>query len=221
MIYSDENKLKLCSYTYYHTHSDIQPDYLLLDASYAFIGETAPYLASALPLSDGNTFVRDFILSHEFDLPTIVGLSFTDPYKRMADFAARLLCRKNICGFCNFPTNGVVDGDFFQEIALSEIGFSREYEIMSQLIPDTDMSLAIVFTMEQAVKYAQAEIQALGLSPAVPPYWNLDDNLESDFSEMDLTRLKMDFPKVSLLELKYGQPFSAPVSDHFDGGVWL
>lgn len=221
MIPMNENKLKSCSYTYYHTHPAIQPDYLLLDASYAFMEQDNPYLASALPLSDGNTFVYDFILSHEFDIPTIAGLSFTDPYKRMGNFCAELLSQKNICGFCNFPTNGVVDSDFFQEIALSEIGFSREYEIMSQLIPDTDMSLAVVFTMEQAVKYAQAGIQALGLSPAVPPYWNLDDSLQSDFSEMNLMRLKAEFPKAALLEIKYRQPFSQPVSDFYDGGIWL
>lgn len=213
--------MKLCSYTYHHTHPSCTPDFFLLDASYAFLNHTNPYLASTLPLTDTNSFIRDFLSAHELPGPTVVGLSLTDPYKRMNLFVRDFLTRKNICGISNFPSNAIEDGRFFQDIASSQIGFVQELHVMKSVLPDTALSLAFVFTPEQAFSYAQAGVQALALSPAIPPFWNLKKDSETLFQKNILLQLRKTFPELSLLEIKYNAPFSTPVAPDYDGAVWL
>lgn len=213
--------MKICSYTYHHTHPSCTPDFYLLDASFAFLTHANPYLASTLPLSDINTFIHDFASTHELLSPTIIGLSLTDPYKRINLFVKDLITKENICGFSNFPSNAIIDGRFFQDIPQSQIGFTQELHAMKSVLTGTTHSLAFAFTPEQAFSYAQAGVQALALSPVIPPYWNLNKDSTTLFQKNILLQLRKDFPNISLLEIKYNAPFSSSITPNYDGAVWL
>lgn len=220
MLYSGHKKIKVCTYTYFHQNPDSTPDYLLLDSSFYFIKEKNPYLAASVPLVDANTVVLNLISSMKTEIPVIVGLCLTDPYKRIPFFAEKLKRFNYVKGFCNLPTNACIDGNFYQEITASQIGFEQELTAISQLSPKYD-TLFFVFCMEQAVKACQMGIKNLVLSSSVPAYWNFQMEMNSDFNKTSVELLKKQFQDINVYELFYNQKFNQPISEYMDGAIWM
>jgi predicted TIM-barrel enzyme len=110
-------------------------------------------LAGLLAFGDANQIVKEMgereVLPVVNGTPVIAGVMGTDPMRRMEYFLREL----DILGFSgvnNFPTVGLIDGRFRLELERTNMGFSKEVE-MIRLACETGFFTAVyVFNIEEA-----------------------------------------------------------------------
>jgi predicted TIM-barrel enzyme len=115
-------------------------------------------LAGVLCYGDANAIVTDMareVLTIVRETPVLAGVCGTDPFRRMEVFLPEL-CRLGFAGVQNFPTVGLIDGVFRQN--LEETGMSYDLEVeMVRLAHEMEMVTApYVFDVEEARKMAAA-----------------------------------------------------------------
>ena len=120
-------------------------------------------LAGLLPYGDANAIVTEMaseVLPVVQDTPVLAGVCGTDPFRLMPSFL-RQLRDMGFDGVQNFPTVGLIDGVFRQN--LEETGMSYDQEVaMIELARELDLlTCPYVFTPEEAVKMAQAGADVL------------------------------------------------------------
>lgn len=115
-------------------------------------------LAGLLPYGDANAIVIEMaaeVLPVVKHTPVLAGVCGTDPFRLMPHF----LCQLKEMGFAgvqNFPTVGLYDGNFRQNLEETGMGFELEVE-MIRLAHSFDMLTApYVFTPEEARAMATA-----------------------------------------------------------------
>lgn len=114
--------------------------------------------AGILAYGDANEIVVDMareVLPVVKDTPVLAGVCGTDPFRLMPVFLKQLK-EMGFDGVQNFPTVGVIDGNFRQ--ILEETGMSYDLEIeMVRLAHEMEMlTCPYVFDVEQAVKMTEA-----------------------------------------------------------------
>lgn len=114
--------------------------------------------AGILAYGDANEIVVDMageVLPVVEDTPVLAGVNGTDPFRMMPVFLKELK-EMGFDGIQNFPTVGVIDGNFRQ--ILEETGMSFDLEIeMVRLAHEMEMlTCPYVFDVEQAVKMTEA-----------------------------------------------------------------
>jgi predicted TIM-barrel enzyme len=114
--------------------------------------------AGLLAYGDANEIVVDMareVLPVVKDVPVLAGVNGTDPFRLMPVFLNQLK-EMGFDGVQNFPTVGVIDGNFRQ--TLEETGMSYDLEVdMIRLAHEMEMlTCPYVFDVEQAVKMAEA-----------------------------------------------------------------
>ena len=115
-------------------------------------------LAGLMPYGDANAIVVDMareVLPVVRDTPVLAGVCGTDPFRMMRAFLPQLK-EMGFDGVQNFPTVGLIDGTFRQQ--LEETGMSIQLEVeMIRLAHELEMlTCPYVFDAEQAVQFAQA-----------------------------------------------------------------
>lgn len=115
-------------------------------------------LAGVLCYGDANAIVVDMareVLTIVERVPVLAGVCGTDPFRRMDVFLPEL-ARLGFSGVQNFPTVGLIDGVFRQN--LEETGMSYDLEVeMIRLAHEMDLLTApYVFNVEEARKMAAA-----------------------------------------------------------------
>jgi len=115
-------------------------------------------LAGVLCYGDANAIVVDMareVLTIVERVPVLAGVCGTDPFRRMEVFLPEL-ARLGFSGVQNFPTVGLIDGLFRQN--LEETGMSYDLEVgMIRLAHEMDLFTApYVFNVEEARKMAAA-----------------------------------------------------------------
>ena len=115
-------------------------------------------LAGLMPYGDANAIVMDMaaeVLPVVKDTPVLAGVCGTDPFRMMKVFLPQLKAM-GFDGVQNFPTVGLIDGNFRQQ--LEETGMSIKLEIeMIRIARDLDMlTCPYVFDDEQAIAFAKA-----------------------------------------------------------------
>ena len=120
-------------------------------------------LAGLMPFGDANAIVVEMaaeVLPIVEDTPVLAGVCGTDPFRLMPTFLRQL---KDIGfdGVQNFPTVGLIDGVFRQN--LEETGMSYDLEVEAiGLAHQLDMlTCSYVFSEEDAVKMAEAGADVL------------------------------------------------------------
>lgn len=97
-------------------------------------------LAGLMPYGDANGIVLEMaseVLTIVRDIPVLAGVCGTDPFRRMPVFLDEL-ARQGFAGVQNFPTVGLIDGHFRQN--LEETGMSFDLEIeMIRLAHERDL----------------------------------------------------------------------------------
>src|SRR6478735_3229272 len=89
-------------------------------------------LAGLMPYGDANQIVMDMareVLPVVRDTPVIAGVCGTDPFRLMREF----LCEIKAAGFSgvqNFPTVGLIDGVFRQNLEETDMGFALEVDMI-------------------------------------------------------------------------------------------
>lgn len=115
-------------------------------------------LAGLMPYGDANSIVVDMareVLPIVRDKPVLAGVCGTDPFRIMHKFIVKLK-EIGFVGVQNFPTVGLIDGNFRQN--LEETGMSYDLEVeMINIAHNLDMlTTPYVFNTKEAVKMVKA-----------------------------------------------------------------
>ena len=115
-------------------------------------------LAGLLAYGDANGIVVEMaaeVLPVVKDTPVLAGINGTDPFRLMRVFL-RQLREMGFDGVQNFPTVGLIDGDFRKNIEATGMGYDKEVEAI-RIASDLDMFCSpYVFDPDQATEMAKA-----------------------------------------------------------------
>jgi predicted TIM-barrel enzyme len=120
-------------------------------------------LAGLMPYGDANQIVMDMareVLPIVRHTPVLAGVCGTDPFRVMKRFLAEVK-QAGFSGVQNFPTVGLIDGLFRQNLEETEMGFDKEVE-MIRLAGELDLlTCPYVFTEDEARAMAKAGADVL------------------------------------------------------------
>lgn len=115
-------------------------------------------LAGMLAYGDANAIVVDMaaeVLPVIRDTPVLAGINGTDPFRMMRVFL-RQLAELGFDGVQNFPTVGLIDGDFRRNLEATGMSYDREVEAIA-IAHDMGMFTSpYVFDPDQAAAMARA-----------------------------------------------------------------
>lgn len=115
-------------------------------------------LAGLMPYGDANQIVVEMaaeVLPVVKDTPVLAGVCGTDPFRLMPVFLKQLK-EIGFSGVQNFPTVGLIDGDFRKNLEATGMGYDKEVA-MIRLAHELDLFTSpYVFDAEQAVAMAEA-----------------------------------------------------------------
>jgi predicted TIM-barrel enzyme len=115
-------------------------------------------LAGLMPYGDANGIVVEMaseVLPVVKDVPVLAGVCGTDPFRLMPVFLKQLK-EIGFSGVQNFPTVGLIDGDFRRNLEATGMGYDKEIE-MIRLAHAMDLFTSpYVFDPDQATAMAQA-----------------------------------------------------------------
>jgi predicted TIM-barrel enzyme len=115
-------------------------------------------LAGMMPYGDANAIVMDMareVLPVLAKTPVLAGVCGTDPFRVMRLFLEEVR-RAGFSGVQNFPTVGLIDGVFRQNLEETEMGFGKEVD-MIRLAHDLDLlTTPYAFNVDEAREMAEA-----------------------------------------------------------------
>lgn len=109
-------------------------------------------LAGLLPFGDANGIVVEMaseVLPVVKDTPVLAGVCGTDPFRLMSQFLAQLKTM-GFSGIQNFPTVGLYDGNFRQNLEETGMGYSLEVDAVREAHRQDMLTSPYVFDPEQA-----------------------------------------------------------------------
>lgn len=115
-------------------------------------------LAGLLPYGDANQIVVEMareVIPVVKDVPVFAGVCGTDPFREMDVFLEELIHLK-FSGVQNFPTVGLIDGNFRANLEATGMGYDKEVEMIRLAHEAGLFTSPYVFDEEQAKKMAQA-----------------------------------------------------------------
>ena len=129
-------------------------------------------LAGLMPYGDSNAIVVEMaaeVLTVVRDTPVLAGVCGTDPFRNMPLFL-RQLKDMGFAGVQNFPTVGLIDGNFRANLEGTGMGYDKEVEMISQA-HDLDLFTSpYVFNADEARSMTEAGadqlVAHLGLTTA-------------------------------------------------------
>ncbi|MFD0676741.1 MULTISPECIES: phosphoenolpyruvate hydrolase family protein [unclassified Paenibacillus] len=120
-------------------------------------------LAGLMPYGDANQIVVDMggeVLPIVRDTPVLAGVCGTDPF-RMMDVFLKQLKEQGFSGVQNFPTVGLIDGTFRQNLEETGMGYSLEVEMIRKAHELDLLTTPYVFNEEDAIAMAEAGADVL------------------------------------------------------------
>ena len=120
-------------------------------------------LAGLLPYGDANAIVVDMareVLPVVRDVPVLAGVCGTDPFRIMAVFLPQLRAM-GFSGVQNFPTVGLFEGVFRQNLEETGMGYELEVAMIRQARALDLLTAPYVFTPEEARWMAEAGADVL------------------------------------------------------------
>lgn len=124
-----------------------------------------PTAMAFLPYDDCNQLAIDTlpqILANSGSTPVIIGLGAHDPRRNIKRLIQQV---KNLgaVGVTNEPFIGMYEGDLRKQLEAANIGFSREVELIKTASDEGLVTLAYVFTENEAVEMAYAGADMIGV----------------------------------------------------------
>jgi predicted TIM-barrel enzyme len=120
-------------------------------------------LAGMLPYGDANAIVLDMareVLPVARSTPVLAGVCGTDPFRLMPVFLAEVE-RIGFSGVQNFPTVGLIDGTFRQNLEETGMGFGLEVDMIRQASEQGLLTSPYAFTPDEAGAMAEAGADVL------------------------------------------------------------
>jgi predicted TIM-barrel enzyme len=173
-------------------------------------------LAGMLPYGDANQIVVEMaseVLPVVKDTPVLAGVCGTDPFRLMPIFLSQLQAM-GFSGVQNFPTVGLIDGNFRANLESTGMGYDLEVEMIHQAHRLDLFTSPYVFDPEQAKAMAQAGADILvahvGLTTAgtigAGVAFSLDEAIALVLSIAEAARtVRADIPVIC-----HGGPFDEP-----------
>jgi len=115
-------------------------------------------LAGLLSYGDANQIVVEMgneVLPVVKDTPVLAGVCGTDPFRVMEAFLKQLK-EQGFAGVQNFPTVGLIDGVFRQNLEETGMGYGLEVEMIRKAHELDLVTSPYVFDKEQAIEMAKA-----------------------------------------------------------------
>ncbi|OLS40789.1 phosphoenolpyruvate hydrolase family protein [Bacillus sp. MRMR6] len=115
-------------------------------------------LAGLMPYGDANQIVVEMgneVLTIVEDTPVLAGVCGTDPFRNM-DVFLKQLKEQGFTGVQNFPTVGLIDGQFRQNLEETGMGYDLEVEMIRKAHTIGLVTSPYVFSEEDAIKMAEA-----------------------------------------------------------------
>ena len=115
-------------------------------------------LAGLLSYGDANQIVVEMgneVLPVVKDTPVLAGVCGTDPF-RIMDVFLKSLKEQGFAGVQNFPTVGLIDGVFRQNLEETGMGYGLEVEMIRKAHELDLVTSPYVFDKEQAIQMAKA-----------------------------------------------------------------
>lgn len=117
-------------------------------------------LAGLMPYGDANAIVVEMaaevipVISHT---PVLAGVCASDPFRSIPKFLRQL---KDIgfVGVQNFPTVGLIDGNFRQNLEETGMGYDNEVRLMSEAKQLGLLTTPYVFNVDEAEKMARVGV---------------------------------------------------------------
>jgi predicted TIM-barrel enzyme len=120
-------------------------------------------LAGMMPYGDANAIVVEMaseVLPVVKETPVLAGVCGTDPFRLMPVFL-RQLRELGFAGVQNFPTVGLIDGIFRQNLEETGMGYGLEVEMVRQARELDLLTSPYVFTPDEARAMAEAGADVL------------------------------------------------------------
>jgi predicted TIM-barrel enzyme len=120
-------------------------------------------LAGLMPYGDANAIVVEMaseVLPVVRETPVLAGVCGTDPF-RMLDHFIPELGRIGFSGVQNFPTVGLIDGVFRQNLEETDMGYAHEVEAIRIARANDLLTAPYVFDVESAVAMTEAGADVL------------------------------------------------------------
>ncbi|WOL03860.1 hypothetical protein Cni_G12580 [Canna indica] len=115
-------------------------------------------LAGLLPFADANAVVLDManeVLPVVKGVPVLAGVCATDPFRRM-DYFLKQVEATGFCGVQNFPTVGLFDGTFRQNLEETGMGYGLEVEMIHKAHKLGLLTTPYAFNQDEAIAMAKA-----------------------------------------------------------------
>lgn len=115
-------------------------------------------LAGMMPYGDANAIVVEMaaeVLPVVKKVPVLAGVCGTDPFRRMPVFL-RQLRELGFAGIQNFPTVGLIDGNFRQNLEETGMGYGLEVELVRLAREDDLLTSPYCFNPAEAADMARA-----------------------------------------------------------------
>jgi len=116
-------------------------------------------LAGMLAFGDANQIVKEMgereVLPVVKEVPVIAGVNGTDPTRRM-DYFLKELDALGFSGINNFPTVGLIDGNFRRELERTNLGYGKEVDMIALAHEIGFFTIVYVFNPEEATLMARA-----------------------------------------------------------------
>lgn len=109
-------------------------------------------LAGMMPYGNANAVMLDLveeIVATAGDVPVVAGICGTDPITNMDRLLDQVIARGCV-GVQNFPTVGLIDGTYRQNLEESGMSFSREVDMIARAHGKGLLTVTYVFTPEEA-----------------------------------------------------------------------
>lgn len=120
-------------------------------------------LAGLLPYGDANAIVMEMaaeVLPIVKNTPVLAGVCGTDPFRQMPIFLKQLK-EMGFDGVQNFPTVGLIDGVFRQNLEETGMGYNLEVEMIRQARELDMLTCPYVFDEHQAIAMTEAGADVL------------------------------------------------------------
>lgn len=173
-------------------------------------------LAGLMPYGDANQIVVEMggeVLPIVKDTPVLAGVCGTDPF-RLMDVYLKQLKEMGFSGVQNFPTVGLIDGTFRQNLEETGMGYNLEVEMIRKAHELDLLTTPYVFNEEDAIAMTRAGADVLVTHVGLTTKGSIGAKTALTLDESaDLTQRIYDAGKSinpDILVICHGGPISEP-----------
>ncbi|KAJ0753814.1 putative TIM-barrel domain, IGPS, aldolase-type TIM barrel, UPF0261 domain-containing protein [Helianthus annuus] len=178
-------------------------------------------LAGLLPFADANAIVVEManeVLPVVKEVAVLAGVCGTDPFRRMDHFLKQLESI-GFCGVQNFPTVGLFDGNFRQNLEETGMGYGLEVEMIKKAHKMGLLTTPYAFNEDEAVEMTKAGadiiVAHMGLTTSGSIGAKTAVTLEQSVSRVQAIADAAHKINPDAIVLCHGGPISGPMEAEF------